>query len=161
MGGRKGRGGEDVNSKIFISFEWLEKFQWDFQERCGLWLPKLFRVKKQVIHDLKNVENWLEANKIFLNADKFELVPFTSPKKQLDIEAVTGKCSVKKVLLEISKNSQENTCARVSTGQTATLLKKRLSRRCFPVNIVKFLRTSFLTEHLRWLLLLTVIWKSN
>ena len=29
-------------------------------------------------------------------------------------EAVVQKCSVKKVFLEISKNSQENTCARVS-----------------------------------------------
>ena len=29
-------------------------------------------------------------------------------------EAVVRRCSVKKVLLEISQNSQENTCARVS-----------------------------------------------
>ena len=29
-------------------------------------------------------------------------------------EAVAQRCSVKKVLLEISQNSQENTCARVS-----------------------------------------------
>ena len=36
----------------------------------------------------------------------------------------------------------------------ATLLKKRLWRGCFPVNFAKFLRTPFLTEHLRWLLLL-------
>ena len=35
----------------------------------------------------------------------------------------------------------------------ATLLKKRRWHRCFPVNFVKFLRASFLTEHLRWLLL--------
>ena len=35
----------------------------------------------------------------------------------------------------------------------ATLLKKRLWRRCFPVNFAEFLRTPFLTEHLRWLLL--------
>ena len=35
----------------------------------------------------------------------------------------------------------------------ATLLKKRLWRRCFPVNFAKFLRTPFLIEHLRWLLL--------
>ena len=38
-------------------------------------------------------------------------------------------------------------------GWPATLLKKRLWRRCFPVNFAKFLRTSLLTEHLRWLLL--------
>ena len=30
------------------------------------------------------------------------------------IEAVAQRCSVKKVFLEISLNSQENTCARVS-----------------------------------------------
>ena len=36
---------------------------------------------------------------------------FNFPK---DPEAVAQKCSVKKVLLEISQNSEENTCARVS-----------------------------------------------
>ena len=34
-----------------------------------------------------------------------------------------------------------------------TLLKRRLWHRCFPVNLTKFLRTPFLKEHLRWLLL--------
>ena len=37
--------------------------------------------------------------------------------------------------------------------QPATLLKKRLCHRYVPVNLAKFLRTSFLTEHLQWLLL--------
>ena len=36
----------------------------------------------------------------------------------------------------------------------ATLLKARLWHRCFPVNFTKFLRAPFLTEHLRWLLLI-------
>ena len=35
----------------------------------------------------------------------------------------------------------------------ATLLKKRLWHRCFPVNFSKFLRTPFVIEHLWWLLL--------
>ena len=34
----------------------------------------------------------------------------------------------------------------------ATLLKKRLLHRCFPVNILKFLRTPFFAENLWWLL---------
>ena len=39
-------------------------------------------------------------------------------------------------------------------GLTACdFIKKRLRRRCFPVNIARFLRTGFFTEHLRWLLL--------
>ena len=73
-------------------------------------------------------------------------------------EAVVRTWSVKKVFLEISQNSQENTCARVSflitlQAQSATLLKMRPWRRCFPVNFVKFLRTLFATTHLWWLLL--------
>ena len=71
-------------------------------------------------------------------------------------EAVTQRCSVKKVLLEISQNSQENSCARVFyliklQARPVTLLK-RLWHWCFPVNFSKFQRTPFLTEHLRWLL---------
>ena len=50
-------------------------------------------------------------------------------------EAVVQRCSVKKVFLEISQKSQENTCPKVSD--------KRLWHRCFPVNLVMFLRTSF------------------
>ena len=40
--------------------------------------------------------------------------------------------------------------------RSATLLKKRLRRRGFPVNFAKFLITPFVTEHLRWLLLYVV-----
>ena len=43
----------------------------------------------------------------------------------------------KKVFLEISQNSQENTCTRVC------FLIKKLWHRCFPVNFAKFLRTPF------------------
>ena len=42
---------------------------------------------------------------------------------------------------------------KVAGLRTATLLKKRLWHRCFPVNFVKFLRTPFIIEHLWWLLL--------
>ena len=74
-------------------------------------------------------------------------------------EAVVQRCSVKKVFLEISQNSQENICTRVSfliklqASDPATLLKKRLWHRCFPVSFLKFLRTPFFIKHL-WQLLL-------
>ena len=96
-------------------------------------------------------------------------------------KAVVRRCSVKKVLLEISQNSQENTCARDSfliklqatrvsfliklqacnfikkrLCRPATLLKKGLCHRCFPVNFEKFLKTPFFTEHLQWLLLIAL-----
>ena len=62
------------------------------------------------------------------------------------------RCSVKRLLLEMSQNSQENTCARVciliklqaSSPQPATLLKKTLWHRCFLVNFATFLRTPVL-----------------
>ena len=60
----------------------------------------------------------------------------------------------KKLFLEICQNLQENTCGRVSFSiKLQALLKKRLWRRCFPVNFAKFLRITFLIEHLRWLFL--------
>ena len=61
------------------------------------------------------------------------------------------------MFLKISQNSQENTCARVS------LLIKLLAwglHRCFPVDFVKFSRTSFFfIEHLRRLLV--IIWRPS
>ena len=39
---------------------------------------------------------------------------FRKPFLQIYSEAVAQRCSVEKVFLEISQNSQENTCARVS-----------------------------------------------
>ena len=72
------------------------------------------------------------------------------PQKFLVLEAVTRGVLCKKVFLEIS---QESTCARVAflnkveAQRPATFLRKRILRRCFPVNFVKFLRTSFCIEH--------------
>ena len=54
------------------------------------------------------------------------------------------------VFLGILQNSQEIKLQ----VEAATLLKKGLWHRySFPVNFPKFLRTHFLTKHLRWLLL--------
>ena len=56
------------------------------------------------------------------------------------LEAVVWKCSVKKVFLNFSQSSQENSC-------------RHQENRCFPVNFANFLITSFFIEHLWWLLL--------
>ena len=60
--------------------------------------------------------------------------------------------SIKKVLLKISQNLQENTYVRASffiklqalSTATAALLKKRLWHRCSSVNFAIFLRTPFM-----------------
>ena len=64
-------------------------------------------------------------------------------------EAVARRCSVKKVFLEIS---QKFTGKYLCQSLFSLQLKKRLWHRSFPVNFTKFWRTSFIAEHLGWLL---------
>ena len=64
----------------------------------------------------------------------------------------------KGVLRNFAKFTGKHLCQKLFFNKVAglrpsTLLKKGLWDRCFPVNFVKFLRTPFFTEHLRWLLL--------
>ena len=86
------------------------------------------------------------SNRTFMLHERFSII--------YNVEVVIQRCSVKMVFLEISHNSQENTCARdfffdkVAGLRPAALLEKRLWHRCFPVNFVKFLRTPFYIEHL-------------
>ena len=65
----------------------------------------------------------------------------------------------KGVLTNFAKFTGKHLCHsfffhKVANLRPATLLKMRLWHRCFTVNFAKFLRTSFFTEHLQWLLLL-------
>ena len=61
--------------------------------------------------------------------------------------------SKKDVLRNFTKFTGKHLYQSLYCNKVATLLKWRLWYRCFPVNFVKFLRTSFPTEHLWWLLL--------
>ena len=98
--------------------------------------------KHQIAHPSIELSAVLFPNyKRTLYITTFELLRTSSRSR-----VVVQRCSVKKVFLEISQNSQENTCARV-------FIKKRLCQRCFPLNFVKFLRILFFIEHLWWLLL--------
>ena len=75
-------------------------------------------------------------------------------------EAVAPRCSVKKVFLNISQNSQENTCARVSLLITLlNFVKRETLAQVSSVKFVKFLRTLFFTKHLRQLLLFFSLWR--
>ena len=90
------------------------------------------------------LRNCLNLNKVFqwlMLKDKIRQKPL--------LEIPRGSRSevfCKKLLLKISQNSQENTCARVSflIKLQVLLLKKRLWYRCFPVKFAKFLRTPIL-----------------
>ena len=69
----------------------------------------------------------------------------------------------KGVLKKFSKLTEKHLCQsfyfnKVAVLRPATLLKKRLWHRYFPVNFAKFLRTSIFKEHFWWLLLKFQSW---
>ena len=71
-------------------------------------------------------------------------------------EAVTPKCSVKKEFLEISQNTQESTCARVSFLINFILIsnfiKKETLAQVFSCEFYEIFKNTFFIEQLRWLL---------
>ena len=78
-------------------------------------------------------------------------------------EAVAQRYSVKKVLLEISQNSQENTCTRGSflikknfIKKVLNFIKKEYLAQVFFCEFCEVSKNTFFTEHLRWLLLLII-----
>ena len=63
-------------------------------------------------------------------------------------EAVVRRCSVKKVFLEISQNSQENTCARVSffnkvAGKACNFIKKESLTQVFSCEFCEISKNNF------------------
>ena len=81
-----------------------------------------------------------------------ELLPifFRKPITRNTPEAVVQRCSVKKVFLQFSQNSQENTYGRISF-----LIKLQASSK-FQANFIKKPTSAEFIEHL-WLLFLTLI----
>ena len=69
-------------------------------------------------------------------------------------EAVTRRCSVKKVFLEHRKTHvPEPPFLKMLKAQECNFIKKENLAQVFSCQFAKFLRTPFLTEHPRWLLL--------
>ena len=74
-------------------------------------------------------------------------------------EAINWRCSIKMdVLRNYTKLTGKHLCQslffdKIAGLRSATFLKKRLWHRRFPLNFAKFLRATFVTEHLWWLLL--------
>ena len=104
------------------------------------------------------------SNEAFMFDVKNSIIQMTSENNDLEfdrfktalVEAIQRHAPMKKRYVRVNQ-------ARSSHPEVfckpATLLKKRLWHRCFPVNFVKFLRTPFFMEHLRWLLLLSTFHK--
>ena len=85
----------------------------------------------------------LEKTMHFPNAYLAEYIPTNGYPKIS--EAAVGTFSTKQLFLNISQNSQENTCTGISFQ--ATLLKRRHRHRYFSVNFTIFYRNTFIMEH--------------
>ena len=59
------------------------------------------------------------------------------------------KCSAKKIVLKISENSQEKTCAGVSYSSPATLSKKETPAQVFSCKFWDIVKNTYFAEHLR------------
>ena len=66
---------------------------------------------------------------------------------------IKSNCVLLSCHVRVRSSRQELFCKKGVLRNFAKFLKKRLWHRCFTVSFAKFLRTSFLTEHHRWLLL--------
>ena len=71
--------------------------------------------------------------------------------EQLSSGSVSGKRYSEKF-----RNIHRKT-PKVAGLEACNFIKKRLQHRCFATNIVKFFRTAFFIEHLRWQLLISVL----
>ena len=115
--------------------------------KCGkTWTRKFPNI--DAFHAVKR--SWFGTTAIYVNLMwQTKISYYFCIWKVLWTEAVTRRCFIKKLFLEISQNSQEKTCTRlfffnkIAGLRPLTLLKKRLWQRSFPVNFAKFLRTPF------------------
>ena len=68
-------------------------------------------------------------------------------------KAVSRRCSIKKVFLKVSQNSQENTCVRVSfliklQALACNFIKRECLAHMFSCTFCEIFKNTFFTEHL-------------
>ena len=131
----------DINSKSFNSSIF------NVGARYFVLLQKMFGAR--MVHDTSVHQIFWELYKVLLELNlwhanlSMQIWPCCMDRSNHQ------RCSIKKVSLEISQNSHQNTCARVSfliklQASGLFVIKKRMCRRCFPVNFTN----TFFTEHL-------------
>ena len=143
-------------NSYFIEHLWVTS---DFLQFSFCWI--YFQSDRSMIAFLSNLlikGLWLQWRTFILSGD----TSFRSSHR---------RCSLKTgVLRNFAKSIGKHPCQSLFVNEVtglglrpATLLKKRIWHRCFPVNFAKFPRTPFLIEHLWWLLTWNIrrIFKEN
>ena len=100
-------------------------------------------------------QRYLESQKIRpIIRVELEQIKLPTTENEVNAEAVTQKCSVKKVFLKIFQNSKESTCARVSfltklqaSALYLQLIKKETLVQVFYCEFCEISKNTFFTEH--------------
>ena len=80
-----------------------------------------------------------------IKACNYYMMQFYNLHHKITLRSSHRRCSVKKgVLRNFAKFTGKHLCQRLCFNRPATLLKKSLCHRCFPVNFAKLLRIPFL-----------------
>ena len=115
-----------------------------------------------------NYNNRVTISSTYIFWQKLNLLTFKASLEEVIVmHAVAGRCIVKKVLSEISQNSQENICVRVSfliklQTWVLQLFKKETLAQMFSGEFCKIFKNIFFTKHLQWLALCILRkWKQN
>ena len=97
-------------------------------------------------------------NRFCLNLNRKKRVVIRAMRMNLKKQLFAN--SSKQVFLKLLQTSQENTCVGISFNKLyqklnliINFIKKKLQHRYFLAKFAKFLRSTFFTENLRWLLL--------
>ena len=122
---------------------------WCLSLRLKLWDTGVKQENFSQTLEEKNIARIIFLQKkSILRASHFQFVAFRSGRPKVFCK--------KGALSNFSKFTRKHLCQTLfvnNVARPATLLKKRLLHRCFPVNFEKFIRTPFFIEHLWWLLL--------
>ena len=106
-----------------------------------------------------DIVSCLQLQPIFLKTIHWKSSQCTEPYRSSH-----QRCSVRKgILRNFAKFTGKHLYRslffnRVAGLRPATLLRKKIWHKCFPVNFAKFSRTAFFTEHLWWLIL-SLVWR--
>ena len=120
--------------------------------------PLCKKWSKQQKHPDENTINWYIVSPSLACATQSRRTACKFQKKPLEV------FFKKNVLKNFAKFTGKHLCQslfcnKVAGCQPANLLKKRLWHWCFPMNFTKFLRTPFLIEDGRWLLLFIYMYR--
>ena len=128
------------------------------QEKKNLMLQQS-ESKKNLLVNFNQVHTYSEWFQFVMKWDFFELF-WEKQSFVLKVFCTKG------VLKNFAKFIRKHLCQslffnKVADLRPATLFKKRLWHRHFPVDFGKFLRTPIFTEHLQWLLLILTHFRSS